>query len=186
MRTFSNCVLLRLAAKSNETSHLHILMILPVQITFRNMDSSSWVEDRIRDEAQKLDRYYERITSCRVMVEVPHRHHQHGQHYHIRVELGVPGTELVVTHEPSLHSAQTQGGAGEWEKHLELHPEHKDIYIAIHDAFKHARRQLQDYVRRMRGEVKLHGRIPPTRRDKLASFEEVESVEEVEGGEETV
>ncbi len=159
-------------------------MNLPVQITFRNTDSSPWVEDRIREEAEKLDRYYERITSCRVMVEAPHRHHKHGHHYHVRIELGVPGKELVVKREPSLHSAQAQAGAGEWKKHLEAHPEHKDIYIAIHDAFKQARRQLQDYARRMRGKVKLHGRIPPIRRDKLdASFEVVESVKEIEGGE---
>lgn len=157
-------------------------MNLPVQITFRNMDTSPWVEDRIHEEAAKLDQFYDRITSCRVMVETPHRHHQRGRQHHVRIELGVPGTEIVVAHEPSLHSDMTHRGDGEWKKHLEAHPQHKDLYLAIHDAFKEARRQLQDYARKLRGDVKIHSRVSPMRRDKLAS-EGLEGVEESERGE---
>lgn len=155
-------------------------MTIPVQITFRNMEPSPWVEERIREEAARLDRFFDRITSCRVMVEAPHRHHQRGQQFHIRIELGVPGKELIVKHEPSLHGAMTRGGEGEWKKHLEAHPEHKDAYLAIHDAFKDARRQLQNYSRKLRGDVKMHSRVPPTRRDKLAA-EGLPGVEESEG-----
>ena len=80
-----------------------------------------------------------------------------------------------------MHSAQARSGARKWEKHLETHPEHRDIYVAIRDAFKQARRQVQDFARKLRGEVKLHSRFPPNRRDKLSSIEVVESVRELEG-----
>ena len=84
-----------------------------------------------------------------------------------------------MNHEPSLHRALTHGGANEWSKHLEAHPEHKDVYLAIRDAFKEARRQLQDYARKLRGDVKMHSRVSPIRQNKLAA-EGVEGIEEIE------
>ena len=71
-------------------------MILPVQITFRNMPPSDAVAARVQEEAEKLDEFYRRITSCRVIVEIPHRHHALGEQFHVRIELGVPGGEIVV------------------------------------------------------------------------------------------
>lgn len=137
------------------------IMIIPVQITFRNIPSSEAVAARVQEEAEKLDEFYPRITSCRVIIEAPHRHHKWGEQLHIRIELGVPGTEIVVRHEPSLHNAVQRGVAGEWEKHLEAHPQSKDINVVIRDAFKSARRQLQDYARRQRGQVKVHHPVSP-------------------------
>lgn len=137
-------------------------MILPVQITFRNMPPSDAVAARVQEEAERLDEFYKRITSCRVIVEIPHRHHVAGDQVHIRIELGVPGGEIVVRHEPTLRSALQRGGEEEWEKHLEAHPQHKDISVSIRDAFKSARRQLQDYARRQRGQVKVHDATPPS------------------------
>ena len=127
-------------------------MILPVQITFRNMPSSDAVAARVQKEPEKLDEFYRRITSCRVMIEAPHRHHKSGEQFHVRIELGVPRGEIVVRHEPSLHSAVQRGDEEEWEKHLEANPQHKDIDVVIRDAFKAARRRLQDYARRQRGQ----------------------------------
>ena len=127
-------------------------MILPVQITFRNMPPSEAVAARVQEEAEKLDEFYRRIRSCRVMIEAPHRHHKSGQQFHVRIELGVPRGEIVVRHEPSLHSAAQRGDEEEWEKHLEANPQHKDIDVVIRDAFKAARRRLQDYARRQRGQ----------------------------------
>ncbi len=143
-------------------------MTLPVQITYRNMQPSPAVTDRIRSEVAKLDRYFPRITSCRVMIEAPHRHHKWGELFHIRVDLGVPGAELVIKHEPSPHAAQTHDDSAKWSKQLETNPRHKDIYVAIHDTFKDTRRRLADYVRKLRGDVKLHTRLPSTRAEKFA------------------
>jgi ribosome-associated translation inhibitor RaiA len=66
-------------------------MILPVQITFRNMTPSDAVAARVQEEAGRLDEFYRRITSSRVIVEIPHRHHTLGEQFHVRIELGVPG-----------------------------------------------------------------------------------------------
>jgi ribosomal subunit interface protein len=113
-------------------------MELPIQITFRGMGSSEAVEARIRERAEELDRFYDRIMRCRVAVESSHRHQQKGRLYHVRVDLTVPGGEIVVKRDPSEHHA------------------HEDVYVAIRDAFDAARRQLEDHVRRARGESKAH------------------------------
>jgi len=109
------------------------------QISFRDIDSSEFVEKRVREEIDKLERYFSRITSCRVVVEAPHRHHHKGKLYHLRIEIGVPGRpEIVVGHEGH-------------DKHA-----HEDVYVAIRDAFKAARRQLEDYHRKIDNKVKNH------------------------------
>jgi ribosomal subunit interface protein len=106
------------------------------------MDSSQAIADKIRERAAKLDRYHHHITSCRVMVEAPHRHREHGQLFHVRVDITVPGGELMVTRDPPRHGA------------------HKDVYVAIRDAFDAAARQLEDYARRQQGRVKVHEAQP--------------------------
>ncbi|MGH9855325.1 MAG: HPF/RaiA family ribosome-associated protein, partial [Blastocatellia bacterium] len=85
-----------------------VIMQLPVQITFRNMDSSPAVEARVREEAEKLSEFYDGIMGCRVMVEMPHQHRQRGKRFHIRIDLTLPGGEIVVKHEPSLHGSIQQ------------------------------------------------------------------------------
>jgi ribosome-associated translation inhibitor RaiA len=125
-------------------------MILPVQTTFHNVDHSEAVIARIQEEADKLETYFDRITSCRVVIEAAHRHRAHDEPFHIRIELGVPGKELVVAHEP----ASQANGQGEEEsrrrKCQETNGAHKDIYVAIRDSFRAMRRQLQDYVECLR------------------------------------
>ena len=131
-------------------------MILPPQITFRNMDSSEPVESRIRTEIAKLETFYDRIISCRVMVELPERHHKAGSLSHIRIDVKVPRGELVVEREPGLHGSAQDIDEEKATKHLETHAPHKDIFLAIRDAFQKAGRRLQDYARRQRGDIKAH------------------------------
>lgn len=106
------------------------------------MPPSDTVEAKIRERAEKLDKYYGHISSCRVVVEAPHRHHHQGNHYHVRVDLTVPGDELVASREPDEHQA------------------YEDVYMAIRDAFDTTRRRLEEYARCRRGEVKSHD-VPP-------------------------
>jgi ribosomal subunit interface protein len=113
-------------------------MQIPLQISFRDMEPSDAVEAKIRERAAKLDRYYDRIMSCRVAVEAPHRRHHQGKLFHVLVDLTVPNGELVVSREPvNCHS-------------------HEDVYVAIRDAFDAAQRRLADYARRQRGDIKVH------------------------------
>jgi ribosomal subunit interface protein len=112
-------------------------MKLPLQITTRNVSLSEAAEDAIREKAAKLETFYDRIMACRVFVEAPHRHKQQGLHYNVRLDITVPGGEIVVKREPN-----------------------EDLYVAIRDSFDAARRQLQSFVKRQRGKVKVHEPAP--------------------------
>ena len=114
-------------------------MQTPLQITFRDMEPSAAVEANIREKAAKLELYYDRIMSCRVVVQAPHAHHHQGRLYQVHIDLGVPEGELVVSHE---HHHKDQA--------------HEDVYVAIRDSFDAMKRQLEDYARKRRGKVKQH------------------------------
>lgn len=116
-------------------------MKLPLQITFRDIPHSEALEDKVRAKAAKLDRFCDRITGCRVVLSAPHRHHQSGNLYNVRIELSVPGDEIVVTREPHQHQA------------------HEELGIAIRDAFNAAQRQLQSYTRRRQQPTGSYERI---------------------------
>jgi len=134
-----------------------------LQITFRNMKSSSVVEEWVREEATKLETFYGQITGCRVALEVPHRHHVKGSPYHVRIDLTLPGGELVIKREANLSSSVRREGKREISKQLEVETPHKNLRLAINDAFRAAARRLQDYARRQRGDVKVHQRPSRTR-----------------------
>jgi ribosome-associated translation inhibitor RaiA len=108
---------------------------LPLQIATRGVDIGEEAEAMIRQYGDKLDRYYDRITSVRVMVEVPNRQMDEPIDYHVRFDITVPGGEVVAARE--------------------AHPE---LRTAVVRAFEAARRRLQDYARRQRGDVKAHTR----------------------------
>jgi ribosomal subunit interface protein len=121
-------------------------MKLPLQVVFRNMEWSEAIAVKIRERAEKLDEYCDSVMSCRVAVEAQHKHHRHGNHFHVRVDVTVPGDELIASREPDEHHA------------------YADVYVAIRDAFNTMQRQLEEYERRRRRQVKahevpLHGRI---------------------------
>ena len=108
-------------------------MKIPLQITVRDMPNSEALDTHIRDKVQKLNDIFAEIVSCRVVVEVPHKHHSQGKQFNVRIDLGVPRNEIVVNRD-----------------------HHEDVYVALRDAFDAAKRQLEDYVRRMRREIKTH------------------------------
>lgn len=113
-------------------------MNVPVQVTFRNLDTSPAVEADVLRRAAMLERFHPRLQSCRIVLEAPHRHRRHGAPYRVRIDMVVPGAELVVGRNPTEHAA------------------HADIYVAVRDAFRAARRELMDDARRTRGDVKTH------------------------------
>lgn len=117
-------------------------MEVPLSITFRNVDRSEWIEQDVRGYVDKLDEICDRITSCKVVIEAPHKHHRHGNLYRVQVHVSVPRKELTVNRDKADH------------------PEHADLHIAIRDAFHAMRRQVEDYAREVRGETKTH-ELPP-------------------------
>lgn len=132
------------------------------------------VEAHIREAASKLDIFCDEIMSCRVLIEAPHRHHRKGRQYHVRVDLTVPGAELVIKRAPRLvsdkptrfHKAPDEVEMEE-SRELSKYAAHDDVQLSIRDTFDAARRKLQDYARRRRGAVKLHEGLPHARVAKL-------------------
>ena len=122
-------------------------------LTFRHLHPSPEVEAVIRDEVLELQRFYDGITECRVLVEVPHRHHRHGNRCRVRIALSAPGTTLVNT----VHEATTSHG-DHVTKDTETGAAERHVMVAVQEAFESARRRLQDFVRRQRGAVKTHPR----------------------------
>ena len=118
-------------------------MQVPLQVAFEGIQHSEAIEARIREEADKLEQFFGRLISARVVVARPqHRHHK-GDTYHIRIHLAVPdAADIAISREPAATGA------------------HEDVYVNIRDAFKAARRQLQDIVRKREGHVKEH-EVPP-------------------------
>jgi len=118
-------------------------MQVPLQIQFEEIDPSAAVEARVREEAAKLEQFFDRITSTRVVVSKPHRRHRKGNSYRVRIHITLPGGgDIVIDRDPGDRGA------------------HEDAYVTIRDAFRAARRQLQDSARKHQGKVKAHESPP--------------------------
>ncbi|HTR36803.1 MAG TPA: HPF/RaiA family ribosome-associated protein [Bryobacteraceae bacterium] len=133
-------------------------MLLPVQVTFRNMDRHSGLDDYVQKEAAKLERFYNRISSCRVMVERAQKAAS-SKLYHVRIYLGVPNGELVVKHLPSLHGTLKDTQETKSRREAVSVLAHKTPKRAIHEAFEEMARRLQEYARRQNGSVKVKQRM---------------------------
>jgi ribosome-associated translation inhibitor RaiA len=108
--------------------------MLPVDVVFRNLQRSDAVEARIREKAADLAVFDPRLQHCRVVVDLPHRHHKHGDRFRVRIELSAPKRKDLLIEEGPV----------------------SDVHQAIHDAFETARRRLTTQAQRRRGEVKTH------------------------------
>lgn len=118
-------------------------METPVQIDFQGMKPTEQVRDAIDEHVSELEERFGRITACRVVVRAPSAHHRNGGAYAIFVRLVLPnGREVIIDRTTSED------------------PRHADFSFALNDAFKRARRQLQDEVRVMRGHIKAHEEAP--------------------------
>ncbi len=97
------------------------------------MDRSDALEAAIREKAEKLNEFYPRIMSCRVVVEEVAAHKRQGKLFDLRIDVKVPGHEIAITRDRN-----------------------EDIFVALRDAFDAAKRKLEDEVRVQRGDVKVH------------------------------
>jgi len=119
-------------------SKVDTAMKIPLQISFSNMTPSDAVRARIEELAARLDRFHDRIMSCRVVVSAPNRRQRSGRLYHISIDLKLPGHEIAINRDPSQDQA------------------HEDVYVAIRDAFEALVRRIEDVSRQQRGDIKTH------------------------------
>lgn len=102
-------------------------MQVPLEVSFEHIEPTDTLRARVRQEAEKLERYSDRITSARVVIAKPQNRHHKGDTYAVRLHLTVPGAaDIAVSRDPAATGR------------------HEDIYVTIRDAFDIARRQLQD------------------------------------------
>ena len=117
-------------------------MQVPLEIVFEGMAPSDAVRARIRREASRLERFHGRITSCRVVIELPNKRHHKGNVFAVRIHITTPGGgDIMVRRSPAERQA------------------HQDAYVAIRDAFSAARRQVEDFARKRGGRVKTHDSV---------------------------
>jgi len=109
------------------------------EINFQGLKVTPAIEAAVADRVAELEERWGRITACRVTIKAPSQHHRTSGLYEIRIHLSLPdGREVNVSRTPTADER------------------HADVTFALNDAFKHARRQLQDRVRRAQGQVKHH------------------------------
>ena len=133
------------------------MTLVPTQVTFRGLAHSDALEADIQERVGWLAQFYAGIVRCRVLLDLPHRHRHDGRHFHVRIEMTVPGgSPIVVTHEPSLHGRLKDTESEAHRKVTEIEGAHRFAKVAIHDAFDAARRRLEDFAREQRGDVKTH------------------------------
>jgi cold shock CspA family protein/ribosome-associated translation inhibitor RaiA len=114
-------------------------MQTPPEIVFEGLPATPQIKDAIDAHLAELERRWGRITACRVVVKGPGQRHRKGGLYEVHIRLAVPdGREVNVARTPPADER------------------HSDLTFAVDDAFKHARRQLQDQVRRAQNQIKHH------------------------------
>ncbi len=107
------------------------------QITFRDIEATEAIEERIHRGIEKLSTMYDAIIiSCHATIEQVQKHQHQGKIYKLTLVVNVPGKELIANHH-----------------------EDEDVYIAIRDAFKSMTRQLESFRSKQQGEVKVHPEV---------------------------
>jgi ribosome-associated translation inhibitor RaiA len=127
-------------------------MQAPLRIVFEHIRHSDALEAAVRKEAERLERFYDRITSARVVIARAQRRRHKGDSYCVRIHMALPGGKHIdITRDPA--------GAERRE----------DAYVTIRDAFDAAGRQLQDQVSRLDDDVKIARESAPRRQRRAGS-----------------
>jgi ribosome-associated translation inhibitor RaiA len=112
------------------------MIMVPLRLAVHNTELAPRARSDIRERVERLARFYDRITTCRVTIEVPqHRRRTDHTLYGVRLALTVPLGSIVIDRQPR-----------------------RALATALDDAFSAARRRLQDHARRIRGDKKAHSR----------------------------
>jgi len=125
--------------------------MLPVDVVFLHVRRSPAVEARVRASAEELAALYPSISRCRVLVEVPARHHASGKRFRVRIELSIARREdIVVERGPAGRGSIAADDAPVRHKADEVDAAFTDIAVVLHGAFDAARKRLQTLAQRRR------------------------------------
>jgi ribosome-associated translation inhibitor RaiA len=122
-------------------------MNTPLEISFKGLEKSRAVEAKVAERVVRLEKHFDRMTHCRVVVSAPNKHAHKGKSYEIKIDIGIPGSKpLIVTHVAAVANA-----AG-------------SLQLALRDAFDAAQRRLDELHDKMDGAAKAErGRRRPAR-----------------------
>jgi ribosomal subunit interface protein len=130
-------------------------MQVPLDISFDNCETSEAIRSEIEKHAMRLEKFHDRITSCHVAVIAPQTRHRAGEPFKIDIRIAMPEhKDILVT--------RTHGDT----------PGHEHVMVAIKDAFGKAQRQIEDAIRKMRGQVKAHESADHVRVSKFMAGED--------------
>jgi ribosome-associated translation inhibitor RaiA len=120
-------------------------MTTEVEVRFHGIEKSDAIEQRVREKVAKLQKHFERMTSCRVGIEAPQRNLLKPKVFQIKIEIGMPGRKpIVVSHERvGSHASE-------------------ELCLALRDAFEAATRKVDDAAAKIGQRSKLdRGRRKP-------------------------
>ncbi|MBL4748302.1 MAG: ribosome-associated translation inhibitor RaiA [Magnetovibrio sp.] len=107
-------------------------MQVPVKLSFHGCDHSDALESEIQGRLAKIENHYGRLTSCRIVVELPHKSHAQGKLFHVNIDMSIPGAGHVLYNEKGQD------------------PAHEDVHIAVRDAFNAIESQVKKVVGKRR------------------------------------
>ncbi len=113
-------------------------MRVPLEITFRNIRKTSQHEELIRIKSKKLEEFCDYIGSCRIVVEKNHKHQKIGRPFRVMLDINIPPKNIIV-----------DNNSNRGEKHTTLDRE-------IRNAFNVAIRQLKEFKKKQRINIKKH------------------------------
>lgn len=103
------------------------MMTTALDIHFHGLEKSQAVEAKVKEKVAKLQRHFERMTACRVVLEAPQRNAAKAKLFRVKIEVSVPsGSPIIITHDREGASA------------------HDDLPLAIRDAFEAAMRKVDE------------------------------------------
>jgi cold shock CspA family protein len=141
-------------------------MQAPIEVAFQHCEPSDAIRAEIVRQALRLERFSDRITSCRVVVEGPQTRHHSGDLFHVDIQIAMPGRKDVIV-------GKTHGDARA----------HEHVLVAVRDAFDAAVRQIEDAARDLRGQVKIHVAEDHGRVTKFLAGEDCGFIETADGRE---
>lgn len=107
-------------------------MQTPPEISFHGFDPNEGLKALVDQQIARLEKHSDRITTVRVAVDARHQKGRNGHVYDVRIDVGVPGSELAVNHGPGSKQRK------------------EDLVATVRDAFKAAIRQVDDWSARQR------------------------------------
>lgn len=110
--------------------------MIPFQITFLDIEESDAVWIDIENRIESLETISADVVRCQVLLACPHRKRHTDRLYHVQIRLSVPGDNIFISHDSERNES------------------HRDIFVAIRDAFRAAERKLLDRV----GILRKHGK----------------------------